>query len=152
VNFSYREIGLITSLVLILLIFGHYLFGFFVTIDASSEQQPGPLGLIKAVILVAILEAIIHALLAILCADQSPDERDQLIARMAYRNSYWFLIAGVVLVVLLLLVIDAGVWFESDYLAVFATAYGLAHILLLLFVMAEVINFVTQLFYYRKGI
>ena len=151
-NFSYREIGLIASLAVTLLVFGNYFLGFFANIDAATSGQNGSSDLIRLVILVVILEVIIHSFLAILYVEQLRDERDQLIQRMAYRNSYWFLIVSLWFVVVQLLAIGSDGWFGVDYLALFTTSYGLAHLLLLLFVLAEVINFITQLYYYRKGI
>jgi hypothetical protein len=38
-----------------------------------------------------------------------------------------------------------------DHLHVLTTPYGMFHLLLLFFVLAEVTNFVVQLYYYRKG-
>tara|TARA_B100001250_G_scaffold333570_1_gene299259 strand:+ start:2933 stop:3082 length:150 start_codon:yes stop_codon:yes gene_type:complete len=41
-------------------------------------------------------------------------------------------------------------WF--DHLPVLTTPNAMSRLLLLFFVLAEVTNFITQLYYYRKGI
>jgi len=151
-NFSFREKGLIASLVITLLVFGNYFFQVFANLQVTPSEQNGFGDLIGLVILVVILEAIIHAFLASQHSTEIEDERDKLIQRMSYRNSYWFLIIGIWVLLIQFLATGSGVWFDFNYLAIFTSAYGLAYLLLLLFVLAEVINFITQLYYYRKGI
>ena len=145
-DFSYKEKGLIASLGVTLLIFGWYLYGAFSKLSLNPEP-PGFVEIIILIVWVAVLESIIQGFLALKNKSQLEDERDKLIEKTSYRYGYWFLSAGIWFLMVQIL-FDA--WF--DHLPVLTTPYVMFHLLLLFFVLAEVTNFVAQLYYYRKGI
>ena len=144
-EFSYKEKGLIASLGVTLLIFGWYLYGAFSNLSLNPEP-PGFGEIITLIVLIAVLEIIIQGILASKNKSQLEDERDKLIEKISYRYGYWFLSACIWFLMVQIL-LDA--WF--DHLPVLTTSYVMFHLLLLFFVLAEVTNFVVQLYYYRKG-
>ena len=145
-DFSYKEKGLIVSLVVTLLIFGWYLYGAFSNLSLNPEP-PGFIEIIILIILVVVLESIIHSFVALKNKSQLEDERDKLIEKISYRYSYWFLSACIWFLMVQIL-LDA----RFDNHLMLTTPYGMFHFLLLFFVLSEVIHFGTQLYYYRKGV
>ena len=145
-DLSYKEKGLIASLGVTLLIFGWYLYGAFSNLSLNPEQ-PGFVEIITLIVLIAVLEIIIQGILASKNKSQLEDERDKLIEKISYRYGYWFLSAGIWFLMVQIL-FDA----RFDHLPVLTTPNGMFHLLLLFFVLAEVTNFVAQLYYYRKGV
>jgi len=144
-DFSYKEKGLIASLGVTLLIFGWYLYGAFSKLSLNPEP-PGFGEIIILIVWVAVLESIIQGFLALKNKSQLEDERDKLIEKISYRYSYWFLSAGIWFLMVQIL-LDT----RFDHLPVLTTPYGMFYLLLLFFVLAEVTNFIVQLYYYRKG-
>ena len=144
-DFSYKEKGLITSLGVTLLIFGWYLYGAFSKLSLNPEL-PGFVEIIILLVLIAVLESIIQSFLSIMNKTQLEDERDKLIEKISYRNSYWFLSVCIWFLMVQIL-LDT----RFDNHLILTTPYGMFHLLLLFFVLAEVTNFVVQLYYYRKG-
>ena len=144
-DFSYKEKGLIASLGVTLLIFGWYLYGAFSNLSLKAEP-PGFGEIITLIVLIAVLEIIIQGILASKNKSLLEDERDKLIEKISYRYGYWFLSAGIWFLMVQIL-------FDTrfDHLPVLTTPNGMFHLLLLFFVLAEVTNFVVQLYYYRKG-
>lgn len=80
------------------------------------------------------------------------DERDKLIQLHSYRNGYWVLCIGVWFLMIHLLLEDTGDWFNFYHNLVFTSPAFVSLLLLLFFVLADVTNFVTQLYHYRRGI
>ena len=145
-NMSFKEKSLIASLSTTFLIFGWYLYGAFSNLPLNPEL-PGFVEIIILIIWVAVLESIIQGFLALKNKSQLEDERDKLIEKISYRYGYWFLSACIWFLMVQIL-LDA----RFDHLPVLTTPYGMFHLLLLFFVLAEVTNFVVQLYYYRKGL
>ena len=145
-DFSYKEKGLIASLGVTLLIFGWYLYGAFSNLSLNPEP-PGFGEIITLIVWVAVLEIIIQGILASKNKSLLEDERDKLIEKISYRYGYWFLSAGIWFLMVQIL-LDA----RFDHLPVLTTPNGMFHLLLLFFVLAEVTNFVAQLYHHRKGV
>ncbi len=145
-DFSYKEKGLIASLGVTLLIFGWYLYGAFSNLSLKAEP-PGFGEIITLIVLIAVLEIIIQGILASKNKSLLEDERDKLIEKISYRYGYWFLSAGIWFLMVQIL-------FDTrfDHLPVLTTPNGMFHLLLLFFVLAEVTNFVAQLYHHRKGV
>lgn len=91
-----------------------------------------------AVILIVIINAVGHAVVAIVSRKEGQDERDRLIGWRAESNAAWILGVGVLLAITGLLLAVENVW--------------VAHLLLLSLFLAEVVKQVMQLVYYRRGI
>ena len=145
-DFSYKEKGLIASLGVTLLIFGWYLYGAFSNLS-SNPELPGFVEIITLIVLIAVLEIIIQGILASKNKSLLEDERDKLIEKISYRYGYWFLSACIWFLIVQIL-FDA----RFDHLPVLTTPNGMFHLLLLFFVLAEVTNFVAQLYHLRKGV
>ena len=145
-NMSFKEKSLIASLSTTFLIFGWYLYGAFSNLPLNPEL-PGFVEIIILIIWVAVLESIIQGFLALKNKSQLEDERDKLIEKISYRYGYWFLSACIWFLMVQIL-LDA----RFDHLPVLTTPYGMFHLLLLFFVLSNLIGFVTQLYYYRKGV
>ena len=145
-DFSYKEKGLIASLGVTLLIFGWYLYGAFSNLSLKAEP-PGFGEIITLIVLIAVLEIIIQGILASKNKSLLEDERDKLIEKISYRYGYWFLSACIWFLMVQIL-------FDTrfDHLPVLTTPNGMFHLLLLFFVLAEVTNFVAQLYHHRKGV
>ena len=145
-NMSFKEKSLIASLGTTFLIFGWYLYGAFSTLPLNPEL-PGFVEIIILLVLVAVLESIIQSFLSIMNKTQLEDERDKLIEKISYRNSYWFLSVCIWFLMVQIL-LDT----RFDNHLILTTPYGMFHFLLLFFVLSNLIGFVTQLYYYRKGV
>ena len=145
-DFSYKEKGLIASLGVALLIFGWYFYGAFSNLKLNPEP-PGFVEIIVLIVLIVFLESIIHSLLSFKNRTQLEDERDKLIEQVSYRYGYWVLSACIWFLMVQIL-LDT----RFDHLIFLTTPNGIFHLLLFFFVLSEVINFITQLYYYRKGI
>ena len=145
-NMSYKEKSLIASLGVTLLLFGWYLYGAFSNLSLNPEP-PGFGEIITLIVLIAVLEIIIQGILASKNKSQLEDERDKLIEKISYRYGYWFLSACIWFLMVQIL-------FDTrfDHLPVLTTPNGMFHLLLLFFVLAEVTNFVAQLYHHRKGV
>lgn len=145
-NFSFKEKGLLVSLVVTVAVFGWYFLGAFNGMQLQPDL-PSLTEIIGLLILLIVFESIAQASIASIFRNEAEDERDRLITRVSYRNSYWVISAGVWLLLVQLLSSE-----QFDYDSVLVTPNGVFHVLLLAFVLAEITNFVTQFYYYRKGV
>ena len=145
-DMSYKEKSLLASLGATLLLFGWYLYGAF-SILLLNPELPGFIEFIILIVGFIILEAIIQSFLAIKNKSQLEDERDKLIEKTSSRYSYGFLVVCI-WVSMIQILLDA----RFDNHLMLTTPYGMFHFLLLFFVLAEVIRFGTQLYYYQKGV
>ena len=147
-DFSYKEKSLLVSLAITVVVFGMYFFTIFSNNLLESGGNLDIWDVIKPVVLVIILESIMQALLAGR-GHEMTDERDLLIEKTAYKYAYWVLSAGVFLLIVQLLI--AGTFDRGDIFSSMGTV-GLANVILLLFILAELTSFITQLVYYRRGV
>ena len=147
-DFSYKEKSLLVSLAITVVVFGMYFFTIFSNDLLESGSNLDIWDVIKPVVLVVILESIMQALLAGR-GHEMIDERDLLIEKTAYKYAYWVLSGGVFLLIVQLLI--AGTFDRGDIFSSMGTI-GLANVILLLFILAELTNFITQLVSYRRGV
>ena len=145
-NMSFKEKSLLASLGVTLLVFGWYFYQVFSNQMFNIGHEFTFNDIFKPIILFVVLEIIIQSFLA---GKNKEDERDALIELTSYRNSYWVLSVGVWFLLIQLLYVGSGGWY--DILENSSTAF-ISHLLLLFVVLAEVTNFITQLYHYRKGI
>ena len=103
------------------------------------------------IILITVLQVIIQSFIAIRNRNEREDERDKLIEIVSRRNGYWTLCIGVWFLLVHLVIEGSGTWFNFYHNLIFTSPTYLAHLLLLFFVLAEVTNFVTQVYHYRRG-
>ena len=145
-DMSYKETSLLASLCATLLVFGWYFYQVFTNQMFNIGHEFTFNDIFKPIILFVVLEIIIQSFLA---RKNKEDERDALIELTSYRNSYWVLSVGVWFLLIQLLYVGTGGWY--DILESSSMPF-ISHLLLLFVVLAEVTNFITQLYYYRKGI
>jgi hypothetical protein len=141
---SYREKSILGSLIAMLAVYGYY----FATLpglntrryfDAASTTR-----LIAMVVAMVVIEIVYHIVIAASSRVEAKDERDVLIETRAYRVGY-FLLAGGVSILMGLMILS-----NPETLGI--SQFSMGNFLLLSMVVAETAKFLTQLFYYRKGI
>ena len=144
-SLSYKEKGLLGSLVATLLVFGWYLYGAFAGLSLNP-QPPDVSSIVALVVWFGIFEAIIRGFLAIENSVPLEDERDKLIEQVS--NGYSYILVCVCLFLLMgqILFVD---WFDAP--SALSTPNGMFHLLLAVFILAEVTNFGVQLYYQRRG-
>lgn len=139
---SFKEKSILSSLILTVVVFGYYFVQAFNTIDSSLLEITNRVGFfIGAVVFMVLLEIVLHIVLAITNKNESNkpnDERDSLIELKATRISYYILVVGI-------FTVGISILFSFDTLL-------LANIMLLFFVIAEIVGFSMQLYYYRRGV
>lgn len=102
---------------------------------------------IAAVVAMIVITAVGHAVIALQTEDKR-DERDVLIETKSYRNAYWVLATGV-------MVVAAALYLRAFNPALAANTPLLmlaANAILLCFVLAEVTSRIRQIVLYRKAI
>jgi hypothetical protein len=141
---SYREKSILGSLVAMLAVYGYY----FATLpgldtrryfDAASTTR-----LIAMVVAIVVIEVVCHVVIAASSHVERKDERDVLIEIRAYRVAYFLLATGVSLLI--------GTMILSNPETLGISQFSMGNFLLLSMVVAETAKFLTQLFYYRKGV
>ena len=139
---SFREKSIWISLLATILVFGYYFANAFSALTSFNIDNRGLIGLfIGVVVLMIIVEVVLNTILAIASRNQAgetEDERDNLIRLKSTRISY--------------LVLVFGVWAAAMSLLLSASPLAMANIIIFFFILAEIVGFSTQLFYYRKGI
>lgn len=93
---------------------------------------------IVAVVVIVLVNITGHIVVAVADGSTNRDERDRLIGWRAESHSSWILGGGVILAILCLILSVEAVW--------------VAHLLLLSLFVAEVVKYVLQLVYYRRGL
>ncbi len=138
-NKSFEEKSIWISLLTISLIFGYY----FVRIFKMASQDNINVAqsivlLISVIVMVIIVEVVFHIIIALKDRPEALDERDRLIELKATRNAYFVLVFGIFLPIV-------GI-------AAQVRPFIVAHVIMFIFVLSEITKFLTQLFYYRRGI
>jgi hypothetical protein len=139
-DLSYQEKSILGSLLAVGVVFGYYFATVLRDISRSEFDCASlPIGrLVLAVVAIVVIEIVYHILLALESKPEPKDERDTLIASKAYRNAYFLLSAGI------FVVMCAVMLAFKPFLIV--------NLVLFVWVLAELAQFVTQLFYYRRGL
>lgn len=148
-SLSFREKSVLGSLLILAGVSGYYfvqVFGALGT-DATAYDLAGPgIGLLVGLV---ILEIVYHAVIAALAPDEAQeaaDERDRLIAARAGRNGGVTLATGAVLLVGHIM--GNALLERTEWIA----PVLIANLLLLALVVAQVVEYLSQLIYYRRGI
>ncbi len=138
-NKSFEEKSIWISLLTISLIFGYYFVRIvqMVSQDDINVTQSIVL-LISVIVMVIIVEVVFHIIIALKDRPEALDERDRMIELKATRNAYFVLVFGIFLPM-------AGI-------AAQVRPFIVAHVIMFIFVLSEITKFLTQLFYYRRGI
>lgn len=150
-DLSFQEKSILGSLVITIFLFGAYFIEVFelVTTNNSTGILTLPARLIGIVLSVVAVEVVFRIVIAIFAKDEGTDERDRLIAARATQIAYYILAAGCVTAVghLFFSTMQDSVVGISAQTTILA-----ANIIVFSFILAEVVGFGMQLFYYRRGI
>lgn len=150
-DLSYQERSALASLAAVLIVFGVY---FSTVFGLLSEDQlnaiPALAVMIVAVIALVIIEIVFQIAVTIPAGAPDADERDKLISAKAARNSGVALGAGVLTTIIAILVseIRGGIGDAMFRL----TPVVIAQILVLLIVVAQIFEYLSQLYFYRRGV
>ena len=122
-------------------------FGMYRSEAGVDTDRVGDLGISLLVGLI-VIEIVYHAVIAGSSGSAESDERDHWIETRASRNAYIALGIGTFALVVHLLVGEA--WGSPPYPEAVAP-FGMANLLLLALVLAELVKYISQIVYYRAG-
>jgi len=149
-DLSYQEKSILGSLLALVVVYGYY----FVSVlrDATRPEFDGGnvTRLVFTVVAIVVIEVVYHIVLALESKVETKDERDILIECKAYRNAYFLLASGAFLVIAS--VVMASLAGDSVPTRIIVTPFLTVNLVLFFMVLAELAKFLTQLFYYRKGL
>ena len=151
-DLSFQEKSILGSLIITIGLFGFYFIEVFqaVTAENSSAMVSLPFVLVGVVIAVVAVEVVYHVLIALVSKPEDEDERDKLIEAKATRISYFVLAVGCLMAVGHSMI---SVFFEDSVTTrVVANPILTANLVILAFILAEVVGFAMQLYYYRRGV
>jgi hypothetical protein len=140
-SLTFQEKRIWVSLLTTLVIFGYYFKNVYESFRSSAVDPGEMIGLfISVTVMLIIVEIFSEILLSFGAgrdAKQPKDERDRLIELKATKFAYYLLMAGI--------------WIS--FAAVFSTSprITMPNALLFFLVLAEVVKFALQLFFYRRG-
>lgn len=169
-DMSYQEKSIWGSLLAVVVVYGYYFAA--VLRDASRPEFDGGnvARLVFAVVAIVVIEVVYHIVLALETKVEPKDERDILIECRAYRNAYFLLAAGTFWVItgvvmanvmgdaapssilMMPFLILAKLVRESPPARIIVTPFLTVNLVLFFMVLAELMKFLTQLFYYRRGL
>ena len=150
-DLSFQEKSILGSLIINVGLFGYYFFKVFeVFIYGTSEALLAlPFILIGVVAAVVAVEIVYHVVIALASRPQDEDERDRLIEAKATRIAYFVLAAGCLTAVgHSLFAVFIG---NSSIDRTIQNPIMTANLVVLSFILAEVVGFAMQLYYYRRG-
>lgn len=150
-DLSFQEKSIWVSVVTIVVVFAYYFASLFGAPEVMTPIET-VVRFIGAVAILVIIEIVLHVLIAVMDvkgaeAHGEVDERDRLVVNKASRNAYFVLCISVFALI--------GHFIASEmmnYAGPDVTPIMSANLLLLAIVLAEIVNFSSQLFYYRRGI
>ncbi len=138
-NTSFQEKSVWIQMVSMVVILGSYFVVAAVMLSKGLTTLPAFVPLfIAAVVLMVVVLVVGHIVVAIASRPEGRDERDRLIEWRAESNSSWVLAVGVLAAVTGLVLSTDNVW--------------IAHLLLLSLFLSEVVRYLFQLVYYRRGL
>ena len=150
---SYKEKSIWVSMLITSYILYYYLTGIYDLSVNNLISDEAQMSLIRsAIILVIILEIISQTIIAIIDhkqADQKDDERDRNINLIASKNAYVVLIVGIVSAIFHAQILEftsINIGFSG-----LSNGFNLLNIIIGSFLAAEIIKYISQLYYYRRG-
>jgi hypothetical protein len=149
-DLSYQEKSILGSVFALIVAYGFYFGTMFRHLGERGAEGEGLGRLILAVIVIIVIETVYNIVLALESKPQPKDERDVVIAGKAYRNGYFFLYfgAGTIMTCALGLAAIDG----ATPMRITISPFVILNTVLLILVAAELVKFLTQLFYYRRGL
>ena len=151
-DWSFQEKSICGSLVVTAGLFSYYFLKVFEVLASgtSSAVYGLPFVLIGVIIAMVVVEVVYHVLIALRSEPETEDERDRLIEARATRYSYFVLVAGCVTTVGHAMF--AGFFDAAGQADLLHSPIMITNFIILSFVLAEVVGFAMQLYYYRRGI
>ena len=149
-NLSYQEKSILGSLLAVVVVYGYYFASVLRDLSHPEFGAGNVARLILAVVAIVVIEIVYHIVLALESKVEAKDERDILIECKAYRNAYFLLATGAFLVIAC--VILADLLREPAPTRIVMTPFLTVNLVLFFMALAELMKFVTQLFYYRRGV
>jgi len=138
-NLSYREKSIWGTLATTLVVYGYYFATIFGGTQPSQIDRMAVGRLMSAVFVIVVIEVVYQIVISATSKIEPKDERDILIETKAYRNAYFLLAADLFMVMGTIVMIGL-------------TPFLTVNLMLLSVVVSEVVKYVTQLFFYRRGI
>jgi len=149
-DLSYQEKSILGSLIAMVVVYGYYFASVLRNADRREFDSASLGRLLLAVIAIIVIEIAYHIVLALESKTEPKDERDILIECKAYRNAYFLLATGACLVITCVIV--AGLARDAAPTKIIVTPFLTVNLVLFCLVVAELVKFFTQLFYYRRGL
>jgi hypothetical protein len=144
VNMSFKELSAWIST----LVIGGFGIWYFVKLSANPNDAHVGALVLAAAIGIIFWEVILHVAIAIWHRPERADERDALIGARALRNAYFVLMAGIVTAVWIGLMSNGSL---MKPIQIANLEVGGLNILILTIFAAEILNYGSQVFYYRRG-
>ena len=150
-DLSFQEKSVWTSLIAIIAVFGYHFYKVFGAVEAISTAEL-VVRLVGIIIIIVIIEIVLHIIIAVTAIKDAEDggaldERDVLINARAFRNAYVVLFIGVLHMIGYVIAGDLNSEPRWE-----VTPANTANLLLLVLVVAEIVNYASRLYYYRRGI
>jgi len=150
-DLSFQEKSHWASLIAIVGVFGYHFYNVLGADEAITTVE-FMVRLIGVIIVIVVIEIVLHTVIAITAIKDAEDggaldERDVLVNHKAYRNAYFVLFIGVLHIIGYVVAgdINGGLRWQ-------VTPANTANLLLLVLVVAEIVNYASRLYYYRRGI
>ena len=149
-DLSFQEKSVWASLIGLIAVFGFHFNNSFGNLELTAQQML--VRLIWVIASLVIIEIISHIIIAVTSikdaqAGATPDERDTLISIKAGRNAYYLLTICVLGLIIHWVVYEL---IETSDVVITSTYH--ANMLLLALVIAEIMNYGSRIYYYRRGI
>jgi hypothetical protein len=148
-DLSYQEKSILGSVLALVVAYGFYFRSLLRHLGERGSEGDGLGRLVIAVIVIIVIETVYNIVLALESKPQPKDERDAMIASKAYRNGYFFLYFGAGTIMTCALGLEIV---SNTPLRIRVTPFLILNTVLAVMVAAEMVKFLTQLFYYRQGL
>ncbi|MEM8765882.1 MAG: hypothetical protein AAGE43_00440 [Pseudomonadota bacterium] len=147
-GFSFKEKSLLISVFALLVIYG----GYFVDVWSGPAQTlDAMLGTMIALLVALVaVHVIFHIVIALDDVEEAADERDRAIARRASVYGYNVLFLGTLFVLGRMLIV--GGWLQAGGAEAGLPVAEIANLLLATLVLSEVVYYLAQLVFYRRGL
>jgi hypothetical protein len=150
-DMSYQEKSTLGSLLIMAAVYGWYFSHTFRQLGRQQFDSTTLSRLMTTVIVIVVVEIAYHIALAIEHSGPAPkDERDLLIDGKAYRTAYFTMFTGMSLVIAWLIL--AGMVNDTTAGRMSVAPFLVVNLILLVLVVTELLKFITQLFFYRRGV
>jgi hypothetical protein len=150
-DLSFQEKSHWASLFAIVGVFGYHFHNVFGAVEAITTVEL-MVRLIGVIIVIVVIEIVLHIVIAVTAIKDAEDggaldERDVLVNTRAFRNAYVVLFIGVLHMIGYVIAGDLSSEPRWE-----VTPANTANLLLFVLVIAEIVNYASRLYYYRRGV